>query len=263
MYSGIINKMQTEYDTPIKYNFVVGDNHLPLNELLNNKITLKWFGQVECICRKRFTKFYRQNFCYQCYWNAPQASQSIFKPELCTADLGIEERNLEWEKQFQLSAHYVYLANSSGIKVGITRKNQKLTRWMDQGATQAILVAEVPNRRLSGVIELEFKKYMSDKTNWRKMLLGNPIPLNLVNEKLKSLEFVPSDLKNFLIKDNIVTELQYPVSLYPTKINSLTFEKTNIIEGKLMGIKGQYLIFDYNRVFNVRSHQGYIVDILF
>ena len=128
---------------------------------------------MQFICGKEFAKFYRQNFCYQCFWNAPQASPSIFKPELCTADLGIEERDIEWEKQFQLVPHLIYLANSSSLKVGVTRKGNELIRWMDQGAVQAIVVAEVPNRRLAGLVELELKKHIADKTNWRIVQLPN------------------------------------------------------------------------------------------
>jgi hypothetical protein len=69
----------------------------------------------------------------------PLASQSIFKPELCTAHLGIEERDLQWEKEFQLAPHYVYLANSSGIKVGLTRSSQLITRCAVQSSGLNIL----------------------------------------------------------------------------------------------------------------------------
>ena len=188
MTSGILNKMRIDYDKPVQYTFVVSDNLISLNTCLNKNIRLLWTGKVQCFCGRQLSEFYRQNFCYQCFWNAPQASPSIFKPELCTADLGVEERDLAWEKEFQLSPHYIYLANSSGLKVGITRKTQKITRWMDQGASQAILLAEVPNRRLSGIIEVELKKTLSDKTQWRKMLSGVPIALDLKKEKEEFLE---------------------------------------------------------------------------
>ena len=262
MYQGIIHKMSTQYLNPIQYNFVVGDNNFSINKFINQRICLKWHGQVQCICGKRSNQFYRQNFCYKCYWNAPEASPSIFKPELCTADLGIEERDLEWEKKFQLAPHYIYLANSSGLKVGITRKNNELTRWIDQGAVQGMVIAEVPNRRLSGVIELELKKVISDRTNWRKMLSGSPQSINLLEQQLQCVKYIPDELKKFLIADNKVTEINYPVSIYPKKIVSINFQKTSTIEGKLLGVKGQYLLFDDDRVFNVRAHQGYIVDVL-
>lgn len=261
MYQGVIYKMNAEFQSPVDYTFIVGDNKFYLNNIINKKITFEWSGKVQCICGKIFPKFYRQNFCYKCYWNAPQASQSIFKPELCQADLDIEERDLEWEKNFQLVPHYIYLANSSGIKVGITKKDNELTRWMDQGAIQGILVAEVPNRRLSGLIEIELKKIISDRTNWRKMLSGSPEALNLSELKLNYIKYIPKELQKFIIDNNTVTDIIYPIYHYPKKIKSLNFQKSNIISGQLIGIKGQYLIFDNDTVFNVRAHQGYITKI--
>jgi len=266
MSRGIISKMRIDYERPVQYTFVVSDNLIPLNAYLNRTICLKWTGKVQCFCGKTLSEFYRQNFCYQCFWNAPQASPSIFKPELCTADLGVEERDFAWEQQFQIAPHYIYLANSSGLKVGITRKTQKITRWMDQGASQAILLAEAPNRRLSGLIEVELKKILSDKTQWRKMLSGVPMALDLKKEKEKYLSAIPKDLQQYIIDDDSVTEISYPVIRYPFKIpnkNSLSFQKDSVVEGKLMGIKGQYLILDNDRVFNVRKHEGYIIDCLF
>ncbi len=262
MYIGKITKMQVEYKNPVKYYFRIGDQTICLNNLLKKEIKLSWNGEVICYCGKSLSKFYRQNFCYQCYWNAPQASQSIFKPELCTADLGIEERDLEWEKKFQIAPHYIYLANSSGLKVGVTRKTQKIIRWIDQGASEAILFAQTPNRRLSGLIEMDLKKHISDKTNWRKMLSGDPPHIDLIQEKEKFLKLFPLEFKKFIILDNEVIKIKYPVFEYPTKIKSLSFQKNNNIEGRLMGMKGQYLIFDNNRVFNVRSHDGYIIKAL-
>ncbi|MDC0189590.1 DUF2797 domain-containing protein [Flavobacteriales bacterium] len=262
MYSGILHKMGTEYNNPIDYSVIVGSHVVSLNNLINQQVTLKWNGKVQCMCGKLLNLFYRQNFCYQCYWNAPQASPSIFRPELCTADLGVEERDLEWEKKFQLAPHYVYLSNTSSIKVGITRKTQKITRWIDQGASQAILVAEVPNRRLSGLIELEFKKFMSDRTNWRKMLSGIPMEIDMLQIKQEYSSRLSLEFHKFLIDDTEVVNIMYPVNRYPDKINSKSFKKESVISGELIGIKGQYLIFDQNRVFNVRAHAGYIIDLI-
>ena len=134
---------------------------------------------------------------------------------------------------------------------------------MDQGATQGIVLAEVPNRRLSGLIEVEHKKSISDRTNWRKMLSGVPEFLNMLSEKAKCLSLIPPELKEFITADNEVTKIKYPISIYPQKINSLSFQKHDSISGKLIGIKGQYLILENDKVFNVRSHQGYMVDFLF
>ncbi|RPG60502.1 MAG: DUF2797 domain-containing protein [Flavobacteriales bacterium TMED191] len=263
MYRGEIAKMQVTYADPIQYNFIINNEQVALNELIGSSVKINWSGKVVCSCGKIMPKFYRQNFCYKCFWSSPLASQSIFKPELCKADLGIEERDLEWEKKFQIAPHYVYLSNSSGLKVGITRKGQKLTRWIDQGASQAILLAEVPNRRLSGLIEVELKKSIADKTNWRKMLSGVPDLLNMLDEKFRCTSLISSEMKKYLSKDNTVTSIHYPVNVYPQKIKSLSLQKTALIEGVIEGIKGQYILLDNNRVFNVRSHQGFIINFLF
>ena len=142
--------------------------------------------------------------------------------------------------------------------MGITRESQGLTRWMDQGASQAILLAEVPNRRFSGDIEVVLKSFVSDVTNWRKMLSGEPDSLDLVKIKTELSKHVPAGYKQYITTDNTVTEIKYPVKKYPKKIKSVKLEQTPVLEGVLLGIKGQYLLFDGDRVFNMRSHEGFI-----
>ena len=258
-----IRKMSTSLKDVVEYTLEINDTSHVMNNYIRQHISISWKGSVICqSCQKQMKKFYRSNFCYKCFWESPLASQSIFKPELCTAHLDIKDRDLEWEKKFQITPHYVYLSNSSGMKVCVTRKNNEVTRWIDQGASQAILLAETPNRRLAGLIELELKKHVSDKTNWRKMLSGDPPELELGDQKKHYLKYIPDDLKQFIISDDNITELKYPVLTYPKKVKSLRFQKQTIIEGKLLGIKGQYLLLEQDQVFNVRAHQGYLIDIL-
>ena len=252
--------MNTSLNETVHYTLSINNRTHFVNDLIGKKIKIKWSGKVLCQCGKIMDKFYRSGFCYNCFWISPLASQSIFKPELCTAHLNIEERDLEWEKKFQIAPHYVYLANSSGIKVGITRSTQGVIRWMDQGASQAIILAKVPNRRFSGDIEVAIKKYVSDKTNWRKMLSGEPVHIDLVKIKSELSSYVPADLQQYILADNTVTEIKYPVLEYPVKVKSLKLEKINCIEAVLKGIKGQYLLLENNQVFNVRSHEGFIAD---
>ena len=253
-----LKRMDTDLQDVVQYSLDIhGETH-KMNDYIGKNIKIEWSGTVICECGKKSDKFYRSSYCYTCFWESPLASPTIFKPELCTAHLGIEERDLEWEKEFQIAPHYVYLANSSGIKVGITRGSQGVIRWMDQGASQAILLAEVPNRRFSGDIEVSLKQFVADKTNWRKMLSGTPESVDLVQLKKELSEHVPEELKQFILPNNIVTEIKYPVTQYPTKIKSEKLERTPIIEGKLLGIKGQYLLLDGDRVFNIRSHEGFI-----
>ena len=178
-----LKKMTTELKDVVSYTLNINNKSHIMNDLIDSVININWSGKVICSCGKTMDSFYRSNFCYPCFWNSPLASQSIFKPELCTAHLDIEERDLAWEKDFQIAPHYVYLANSSGIKVGITRGTQGVIRWMDQGASQAIIFAQVPNRRFSGDIEVALKSHVADKTNWRKMLSAAPEKVDLVAMK--------------------------------------------------------------------------------
>ena len=261
MRENTLKKMETSLADVVKYSLKINGEKYAMNDLIGSQIKLSWNGEVFCMCGRRDTKFYRSGFCYTCYWEAPQASQSIFKPELCTAHLDIEERDLEWERNFQLASHYVYLANSSGIKVGITRESQGVVRWMDQGASQAIILAKVPNRRFSGDIEVAIKQFVADKTNWRKMLAGIPDYIDMVQMKNELSSHVPDEFKQYVLDDNTVTEISYPVLEYPKKISSVKLSnKSPVIEGELRGIKGQYLLLDSGRVFNVRAHEGYMVD---
>ena len=252
--------MDVKLDDKVQYSLhLYGEEH-NMNSYVGKHIKFEWSGDVICDCGKKMKKFYRSGFCYNCYWESPKASQSIFKPELCTAHLGIEERDLVWEKEFQLAPHYVYLANSSGIKVGITRASQGVVRWIDQGASQAIILAKVPNRRFSGDIEVSLKSFVNDVTNWRKMLSREPDFVDLVKAKKELSIYIPDELKKYITEDDNVTDIKYPVIKYPSKIKSIKLDKNSTIEGQLQGIKGQYILLDNDRVFNVRAHAGYLVS---
>ena len=184
------------------------------------------------------------------------------RPELSKAHLDIEDRDLAYEKKVQLQPHIVYLALSSHLKVGITRKSQVPTRWIDQGAHQAIALLEVPNRYLAGVGEVALKELFSDKTNWRKMLQFNEVPeIDWTLERNKAIDVLPNELKPYIIQDESLTSLSFPVERYPEKVKSLNLVKEEQFTGVLKGVKGQYLIFEDNTVFNVRSNEGLVVEL--
>jgi hypothetical protein len=171
-------------------------------------------------------------------------------------------RDLEWGKKHDLIDHYVYLAVSNQVKVGVTRGHQIPTRWIDQGASFAIKLACTPNRHIAGVMEVFLKKHFSDKTNWRAML-KNEVATNveLLSEKQRVVELLPSELRKYIDADDTISTIEYPVKDFPTKITSVGFDKLPEISGKLAGIKGQYLIFDDNRVLNIRKHNGYFLRV--
>ncbi|KAF2336089.1 MAG: DUF2797 domain-containing protein [Flavobacterium nitrogenifigens] len=260
-YQGVLTKMQTELGSPIQYYLVFEDNFLNVNQLLDKEIEINFVG-TQCLNCGKKKKIYRQGFCYECFYSSPAVGDWIMRPELSTAHLGIADRDLEYESKAQLQPHIVYLASASEIKVGVTRKAQIPTRWIDQGASQAIAIVEVPNRYLAGITEVALKDHYTDKTNWRKMLQNSVESFDLIAEKAKIESLIPQEVRDyFYAEKNDVYELQYPVLTYPAKVNSLNLDKTPSFSGKLTGIKGQYLLFENGTVFNVRGSEGYVVTI--
>ena len=198
--------------------------------------------------------------CYNCFYELPQTADWIIKPELSKAHLGIEDRDLEFEKEVQLKPHIVYLALSSDVKVGVTRKTQVPTRWIDQGANAAIPIVEVPNRYLAGITEVALKDFVADKTNWRRMLKNEVSEKSLLDVKNELISKIPEEAKPFVVDESIL-ELDFPVLRFPDKIKSLNLTKTPSYTGKLKGIKGQYFIFEDNTVFNIRSNEGTVIGL--
>jgi hypothetical protein len=260
--SGNIIKMRSEFADPVKYFLPVGETELPMNELIGKSIKLSFTGQINCIsCGKRTKTSFGQGFCYNCLQTAPEASETVMRPELSKAHLGIA-RDMDWAREHDLIDHFVYLAVSGELKVGVTRHHQVPTRWIDQGASEAIILAKTPNRHISGVIEVFLKDYFSDKTNWKSMLQNKSIPpIDLPQEKEKAYQLLPAELKQYLHSDNHIWQINYPVLAFPEKPASVSFDKDPVISGILNGIKGQYLIFSDGRALNIRKHNGYFLEI--
>lgn len=259
-YQGVLTKMQTEFDAPIQYYLVFENDFIHMNQLLEKTISIQ-FVKYQCLNCGQNLPIYRQGFHKQCFFDIPQAADWIMRPELSTAHLGKEDRDLEYEKKVQLQPHIVYLANSSNVKVGVTRKAQVPTRWIDQGAHEAIEIVEVPNRYLAGITEVALKDYVADKTNWRKMLKNDIEDVNLIEWRERLKNYIPDEASEYFIENNTETHLEFPVLSYPEKPKSLNLSKTPNFQGKLVGIKGQYLIFEDQTVFNVRANEGLVVDI--
>ncbi len=262
MYQGTLQKMRVKYDFPIEYSLQLGEHSIDMNMLIGTRIKITFLEEIHCIaCGASTQTSYAQGYCYKCFSTLPETDECILKPELCKAHEGIS-RNMEWSEEHCLQAHYVYLALSSQVKVGVTRASQVPTRWIDQGAWKALKLAKTPNRFTAGLIEVDLKKHFSDKTSWQKML-KNELALEeeLIKAKQKAQELLSPELQNFLIDDNQITEIEYPVLEYPTKISSVSLDNEKTVEGILQGIKGQYLIFDTAKVLNVRKHTGYKVQL--
>ncbi|MDA9358922.1 DUF2797 domain-containing protein [Flavobacteriaceae bacterium] len=253
--------MNTAFGPSVGYYLNLKDDFVALHQFIDQSITLEMIG-YECLNCSRTEPIFRQGFCKKCFFESPNAGDWIMRPELSTAHLDIEDRDLVYEKKVQLQPHIVYLALSSHLKVGVTRKTQVPTRWIDQGAHQALAVLEVPNRYLAGVGEVALKEIYSDKTNWRKMLQNEAEPIDWVSERNKAIDHLPKELKPYVLHEN--TEplaIEFPLNRYPEKVKSLNLIKEQNYTAVLKGIKGQYLIFEDDTVFNVRSNEGLVVNL--
>lgn len=257
---GNILKMTSVLDRPVRYQLPMGDEKVEMNALLGKKIRFSFDGQIHCIATgEKIKKSYNQGYSYKAFTSLARCDLCIVKPELCHYHKGTC-REPKWGEENCFAPHVIYLAISSGLKVGITREKQVPTRWIDQGAVRALPILKVASRRDAGMIETAMKEQVDDKTNWRKML-QNERPLEMedlvaVREGLfESFADLIDDYEGEDLDEQVV-EIEYPVKSYPEKITSLSFDKNSVIEGELQGIKGQYLIFD-SGVVNMRKHQGY------
>lgn len=269
-YLGNIEKMRATLADPVQYALPVGDFHVPMNELIGQPVQLVHTGRIHCVACGRLTKkSFNQGYCYPCFTKLAQCDSCIVKPELCHFAAGTC-REPEWGMANCMIPHVVYLANSSGIKVGITRHSQIPTRWLDQGATQALPILAVQSRYQSGLAEVIFKDFVADKTDWRAMLKGDAEPVDLPTRREQLLAHVESGLASLrerfgadaVVKlDREVVTIRYPVHQYPSKVTSLDLDKNPEVGGVLQGIKGQYLLFDTG-VINLRKYGGYELRLL-
>ncbi|HEY3698333.1 MAG TPA: DUF2797 domain-containing protein [Spongiibacteraceae bacterium] len=261
--------MRTELNAPVAYRLPIGESEIALNELLGKCVRLQFDGAITCLhCARKTKKSFNQGFCYPCFQALAQCDNCIVSPERCHFELGTC-REPEWAAQHCMQPHVVYLANSSGIKVGITRGTQIPTRWMDQGAVQALPILGVQTRQQSGLVETMFKQHVADKTNWRAMLKGQVDELDLYAERDRLLALCAPPLAELqqrfgvqalqLLPAAELVAINYPVLEHPTKVVSLDLEKTPQIEGRLLGIKGQYLMLDTG-VINIRKFGAYHVS---
>lgn len=268
--SGKLYKMAAEVASPINYHLPLSDQKIFLNAYLGKQIYLEYLNEIYCVqCNRKTKKSFQQGHCYPCMQRLAECDFCIIHPERCHSKHEPCSQN-DWAHEHCNQSHVVYLANSSGLKVGITREQRLETRWIDQGACQAIPFFRVNNRYQSGMIELCLKQFVNDRTDWRKLLRTETEALDLIKIRDELLHQAEASLSKVisefnpgvinLVNDVSLTELAYPVLTYPKTIKSLSFDKMTKIGGELQGIKGQYLIFDTG-VINIRKYSGYLVKI--
>ncbi len=267
---GALRKMAAQLAAPVSYQFCLDEQRVEVNPLIGQTLRIEYLGAIHCThCGRKTKKSFSQGYCYPCFTKLAQCDSCIVSPEKCHYEAGTC-REPSWGEQFCMTDHVVYLANSSGVKVGITRANQVPTRWIDQGASQALPILRVATRQQSGLVEDLLRSQVADRTNWRALLKGDAeaVDLPAVREQLfeHCSEGVSALQQRFGLQaiqpqaDAEVVEIRYPVTAYPAKIVSLDLEKTPLVEGTLLGIKGQYLLLDTG-VINLRKFTAYQVAI--
>lgn len=272
MHADLVDQRITNQNTEqaqVEYSLVLDQSKVEFPFALGEKIQIEWTGTIHCIsCGCKTPKSYAQGHCFKCFKTKASCDLCIMKPETCHHHLGTC-REEAFAQRVCFQPHIVYLANSSALKVGITRISQMPTRWLDQGASQALPIMQVASRRLSGQVEVMLGEVVADKTNWRALLKGTAEPLNLIqirDELLTQFSSQILQLREELNQSIQILETEkmkafiYPILEYPTKIKSHNLDKTPLIEGTLQGIKGQYLILDTG-VINLRKYTGYHIKI--
>ena len=254
-------KSEVEYTLPL-YDSTEPSLNVDLNHLIGSTIKISYSGIINCVVTgKKIRKAYGEGMSYDAFKSSPLAVESIIRPELSKIHLGVALRDYDWEMEHHMKPHIVYLSKTAGNKVGVTKESQIPTRWIDQGAIQALIIARVPYRQAAGAIEISLKKHISDKTNWRKMLQNEITQDSLISVRDELYPKVEKEYRQYLVKDESLCDIKFPVIRYPEKVKSLTLDKVPEIEEKLVGIKGQYLIFENDCVFNVRRHSGYLIEL--
>ena len=254
-----LSKLVVKHENPVRYSLNTGESLVDLNALIGSKISVVFNGQIVCsCCGKNTKKSFVQGYCYKCFTSSPETEACILKPELCGAQWG-EARDLNWAKENHLQPHVVYLSYTSNFKVGVTRKSQLPTRWIDQGAIAAIALLEVPNRHIAGVVECFMKTHFLDKTSWKKMISLRAEQISFRDSCELFLKHLPSEFEQYLIPNPSEAYFNYPLDLQNEVLNTINLDVEKQFEKYLMGIKGQYLIFNDGTAINIRKYAGYMV----
>jgi hypothetical protein len=250
------------YHLPI-VNILESNDKASLNEWVGSNIQIEFTGNIHCVATgKKIKKTFGEGLSYEAFLTSPLSCPSIVRPELSRIHEGIALRDFEWEQKHHNQPHYVYLSRTSNIKVGVTRSTNLISRWIDQGASEGIRIAETPYRQLAGSIEVMLKEHLGDKTAWQSMLKGEcSETADLLGKKNEVLEYFPEDWHSFIANDDDVHKITYPVLQLPAKPKSIKLDTCPLLQGRLLGIKGQYWLLDNDRVINIRSHTGYEVNL--
>ena len=268
--SGHLAKMKVEHALPVQYQLPLDDHLIDMTSLIGKVVRLEHSGDIHCQhCGRKTSKSFNQGYCFPCFKSLAQCDSCILSPEKCHYDAGTC-REPDWADRHCMVDHIVYLANSSGPKVGITRESQVPTRWIDQGATQALPIFRVATRQQSGFVEDLLRQQVPDRTNWRKLLKGEDVSIDLVALRDEIFDHAWPEVVKLqnrfglqaieALEDAEMYEFEYPVERYLSKATTHNLDKNPRVEGRLQGIRGQYLLLDTGAI-NIRKYSAYQVQL--
>ena len=250
-------------DQPWNLNYWL--NEILISDLIGREFKLEFTQKIFCLeCGRKTNKSFNQGYCFPCFRKLACCDLCILKPQLCHFSKGTC-REPDWAQDNCLQPHFVYLANSSNLKVGITRERKLLERWGDQGAIAGIPFAKVPERKIAGLLEVLVAKGLSDKTDWRALITkaGDKIDflphLEAIRQLVSGTEFEQYLLSPKECQERY-QEFLYPVRNYLAKAKLHDLEKEPKSTATLEGVRGQYLIFS-DRAINMRKYQGYEISL--
>lgn len=265
--AGPLEKMPVELgvDGRVRYQLSLGPQTVDVNAAIGRRLRLSYGGAIQCLgCGQGTRRSFRQGYCYQCSISLARCDYCVLQPTRCHYDRGTC-REPQWAAGYCLIPHHVYLSNTSGLKVGLTRGHQALTRWIDQGAIQAVALWTAPSRRIAALLEQAITAVIRDSTDWRGMLRGQTVPRDLLADAPAARQALAQSGLNLaelgvtVIDSPNVQTIAYPVKRYPTALHSLNLDHQAVVEGVLEGVKAQYLLLDCG-VLNVRKFAGYQIQ---
>lgn len=269
MPEGVLEKLSVRPGMPAEYRMVLrsvqdegaeAEHSVDINALLGKQLRIEFDGHISCChCARETRKSYGEGYCYRCFRTLARCDLCVLSPARCHYQQGTC-REPAWGESFCMQPHVVYLANASGPKVGITRRDQQRTRWLDQGAVQGMLVAAAASRHLAGVLEATLARHVSDRTDWRAMVQAHAPAVDLpgLRDRLRGL--VPGLPAGVEWLDAPLETLEFPILRYPREPRRLRLQPGEAVTGRLVGAKGQYLLFDHG-VFSVRQHRAHHVRV--
>lgn len=265
MLEGQMRGLEVTYKTsdPVRYEWQLGETSVVVNDLIGENLHIHFTGLKTCIaCGRVVKKLFQNGYCFPCVRTLAECDLCIVKPQDCHFRNGTC-RDDNFGLSHCMIPHYVYIAWSSGYKVGLTRKGRQLKRWMDQGATEAVVIAETPTRRAAGELEVAIAQRMNDKTDWRKMLKEENEPdRGILDVREEAIAHLPDSFSHYIFSEpQQVTRIVYPRQPDTiVKLKSLNLDKQPDITGEVKGIKGQYILFE-DGVFNVKKFSGFHVEV--